>query len=406
VRFAKCPDGAKADIAANSGANGIHESRAGGAAPLRNCEVRISPTPDLSRTYPSSHTVRAYEPGGTTTLVLVVQVLPPPGRPNVSFSWENDGRAWVLRHTSTDHFYSNGLRYTKTYDRRYSTPFVDFVTKPLRFFEGHSELVTRGVAIGHNIYTPTRIDVAAFQPTERPYAAWLYGGILSSAVNKNNTLMRSLELDLGVVGPGAGGHFFMTTAHLFFNGTNLGDAPLPQGWPNQISNRPAAMVDCRLAWRAAKGPADMIVSGDAVLGNVLTFGSGTLLFRLGWNVRPGFGPQPTINSAPPPAPAQVTRSLNFLTKLRIYELYAFGNGMGRAVAYDAFLDSKPPKAPPDYRIDKKTLVGEVAFGASARFLCEDFRVTWRRVRRSIEFEGQTHGGQTFGVWSFAVEHTF
>ena len=84
--------------------------------------------------------------------------------------------------------------------------------------------VTRrfGISIGQNIYTPQDTDTSAPIHNDRPYAAWLYASFALQSTYKRvdpKTMkdvpvrLDTLALDVGLVGPAAGGEFVQNNFH-------------------------------------------------------------------------------------------------------------------------------------------------------------------------------------------------
>ena len=120
----------------------------------------------------------------------------------------------------SDRDYTNGIRFGWLSPALPSLPdgIAALTTIPTFFGEAPVASVTRriGVSIGQNIYTPQ--DTNASQPifNDRPYAAWLYASFALQQTYKRDDAKTghdepvrqdTLQLDLGVVGPAAGGEF-------------------------------------------------------------------------------------------------------------------------------------------------------------------------------------------------------
>ena len=180
---------------------------------------------------------------------------------------------------------------------------VALTTLPTFFGEPQSDSVVRrvGVSFGQNIYTPN--DTFTSQPiyNDRPYAAWLYASFALQYTYKRRdektgmqepVRLDTLQLDLGVIGPAAGGEFVQNNFHNL-----IGVAPA-NGWANQLHNEPTIGIGFERRWRTArtvvfedpKLEVDFIPRIGAALGNVAIYGDVGGTARIGKNLRDDFGP--------------------------------------------------------------------------------------------------------------------
>ena len=132
--------------------------------------------------------------------------------------------------------------------------------------------------IGHDIYTPLdiKLPAALVRAPDHPYAAWLYTGFSHSEWQMNGSQI-GFGLDLGCLGPCAGGEAVQTRLHRILR------QPLPQGWAKQVKNEWGAIFS--LDWAGARSqlgssadwqPRAQLrlgnINTDATLGAVLRFG--------------------------------------------------------------------------------------------------------------------------------------
>lgn len=106
--------------------------------------------------------------------------------------------------------------------------------------EGNSQLQARltnyGFAIGQEIYTPRNTRAYEPLPDERPYGGWLYfGAFVQTATNEG--AYYNIELDIGCIGPCAMADMAQGVIHKY-----LVYSSVAQGWKNQVSNEPGAML--------------------------------------------------------------------------------------------------------------------------------------------------------------------
>lgn len=340
--------------------------------------------------------------------------------PSFGFFFENDTE--FLSGENNDRFYTNGARLEmgwgncvlpKALQKRWEKegkiwlPFVPErddldVCAP-------GELVIRlsddvdvfgfGLRLGQSFYTPDDIDTPVLQVQDRPYGAWLYLGAVISRMNTKH--LRSLQLDLGVVGPSAYGEEVQDWVHK--NITNSNEA---QGWQHQIRDDPVVHFTWDERWRhvfkkkvitrdvggiPAIGPivlVDLVPRYYVNLGNVFTQAAAATTFRFGWNVPQDFGPAIRIVSVQPgdgnvPLPNR-------------FEIYGFAALEARAVVHNVFLDGN--LFSDSHSVSKEDVVADFEWGFAVRY--REVRLTYRRVQRTKEFSLQPES-QNFGSVNIA-----
>ena len=125
-------------------------------------------------------------------------------------------------------------------------------------------------------------------PPDHPYAGWLYGGVFKETYRADGTY-RKIGLDIGCLGPCAGGEWTQTNLH------RLLDQPLPQGWSKQVRNEAGFVLHADAApVRWSPGPAiDITPNLHGRFGNIFTDVGAGLTVRAGrLNLLPD---QPTLH---------------------------------------------------------------------------------------------------------------
>jgi hypothetical protein len=246
-----------------------------------------------------------------------------------------------------------------------------------------------GFAMGQNIYTPTDVDRDVPDPKDRPYAGWTYFAV--SLNTETATRLDTLELDLGVVGPAAGGRKVQNGFH------HLIGNPSSNGWDHQLKNEPGGMLIGERRWRllpqtplfgSSTLNTDIIGLVGASLGNVQTYGSAGAIFRIGGRLDRDFGPPHIRPSLPGSGTFKKTDGLNW---------YLFVGGEGRAVGHDIFLDGNTfdDDGP---SVDKKHFVADAEVGFALTY--GSMRTSFTQIYRTKEFKGQ-QGNDRFGSISFS-----
>lgn len=288
--------------------------------------------------------------------------------PVLALTWEND---WIV---GTDRHYTQGFRVTYLdAESRRAGWIKDSPTPAFR-----ADVWRLGYEAGQAIYTPENLAASTPPPDDRPYAGWLYAGVLAQRRGVTPRLglpvLENFRVQLGVVGPGALAKEEQETAHF------VGGFQQARGWHNQLHNEPGFALKYQRAWRLAlTAPqalgADFLPHTGVSLGNVDTSArlGGTL--RLGWNLPDDFGVQ-TIDSL---GVADGGRSAH-----QRWGCHLFFRAEGRAVGYNEFLDGDLFRDSP--HIAKHPLVGELQGGVA--WVGARFNLALALNYRSTEFEGQ------------------
>jgi lipid A 3-O-deacylase len=243
-----------------------------------------------------------------------------------------------------------------------------------------------GLFVGQNLYTPRDITIAAPQPNDRPWAAWLYIGAVAQSVKDDR--LHTVEFDLGVVGPPALGEPVQTFFH------DLVDAPEPKGWDNQISGEPGFMLAYLHKRRYGDSNGLQFVPHAGVtLGTIMTLARAGGLLRVGQNMT-GFGPD---SIEPGGAMLKNARRQQDEGRYQSWEWFAFAGVDGRLVAHNIFVDGSLFRDGPSIASNSK--VYDITAGLSARI--DKLRLSVTRIKRSEEFDGG--GKQRFYSINFGIE---
>jgi lipid A 3-O-deacylase len=279
----------------------------------------------------------------------------------------------------TDRYYTNGIKLgggvnaNRLIERLFQQP----AETVLRRFSDNPGDVHVGLFVGQNMYTPTRIAVAAPQPFDRPWAAWLYIGGVAQSVTGNR--LQTVEFDLGMIGPAALGKEVQTAWH------EAVGADRPLGWHNQLRNEPGLMLTYLEKWRYgyANG-VEVVPHFGASIGNVMTLARAGGIVRAGSNMS-GFGPD-TIE--PGGAMLQRVRLQDAHSQDDRREWYVFAGADARAVAYNVFLDGTMFRSGPS--VDRRDFVYDLKAGFSIRI--PPARLSLTQIWRSEEFTTPMGGG--------------
>jgi lipid A 3-O-deacylase len=243
---------------------------------------------------------------------------------------------------------------------------------------GASWPVTKfGYHLGQSIFTPAELNATQPLKHDRPYAGWLYAGLI---LQRRGTLgesrvLESFQFDVGIIGPDSLAEDAQKRVHEF-RGFDT-----PKGWRNQLHDEPGLALKYQRSWLLSptrEGPRylDLIPQAGLSVGNVETSLRGGATVRAGWNLPDDFG-HSTISSL---TPTQGGRSHAGPR----WGAYVFAGAEAWAVLYTAFLDGNLFRHSP--RVERELAVAEVKSGVVAVLDCLEVAVTY--VYRTPEFRRQ------------------
>ena len=287
---------------------------------------------------------------------------------------------------NSDQHYTQGLRISDLVpdispDSVWNGPFSVADTLASIFAQdGSATDHTRRYALllGQSIFTPTYKSLSPPDPHDRPYGGWLYAGA-SLLQDSNHRMLENLEIDLGIVGPGALGRVAQNDFHQF-----IGVAQA-KGWAHEIQTEPGLLLSYERLWRVplvgdSSFGIDVVPQIGATVGNVFTYGEIGTLLRIGRNLQADYGQariRPALSGTDYFDGAHLDGNFGY---------YLFGGVQGRVVGLNVFLDGNSFRSSPN--VDKKPLVADAQAGFSL-FWSNNWRVEFSAVRRTREFEGQT-----------------
>jgi len=300
----------------------------------------------------------------------------------ITFALEND-----LFGRGTDQHYTSGFRLS-WFEAGAVPP--DWIGDIGELYPGFRVNDTTSVtfSVGQNLYTPEDITIAAAQPEDRPWAAWLYTSAGLTTVTDNH--VDELEMALGVVGPWAQGEETQRFVHDLFIGDD------PEGWDNQLDNEVAGYVSWQRRWpRFMATPLHDDIwltttpSAGVTLGTVYTHAEGGVNFRL--------SPRSELFSDTPlrVRPAMPGTGYYPLPQ-KGWSWSVFGGANARLVGRNIFLDGNTFEDSPS--VDKRRFVYDLNVGFDVTY--GQNRLSYTLVRRSKEFHGQNDPA-VFGAFSIS-----
>jgi len=138
--------------------------------------------------------------------------------------------------------------------------------------------VTYAWHVGQDLYTASDIKLRPEQINkfDHPYAGWLYAGMFKEVQNSDGSATK-VGLDLGCLGPCAGGEWTQTNLHRLFN------QPLPQAWNTQLKQEWGAVLHAEVSpasWKLS-ADSDLGTRFKARVGNIFTDAKAEVTWRYG-----------------------------------------------------------------------------------------------------------------------------
>lgn len=240
------------------------------------------------------------------------------------------------------------------------------------------------VLLAQHIYTPGSIGQPDPILDDRPYAGWLYSGLIFQRAGFTAAgipTFENWELDLGVVGPESLANVAQTEVHRVRFPNNI-----PQGWHNQLPFEPGLELKYDRRWRLSlladeSRWFDLIPHIGASVGNIRVHANAGLLARLGWNLPDDYGPAPMESTlSPTAAPATHAK----------FGCFVFAGIEGRALARDLFLDGSTFRS--SLKVEKRPFVGDLQLGFGV-MVFQHLEFTYTYVWRSEQFVRQENADE-------------
>lgn len=311
-------------------------------------------------------------------------ITPKGGHPStIGVQVEND-----LFGDGRDQNYTNGVQLTLAAGDALIPDWYKEFLGTLPFIDKDVDSIRYVAAIGQKMFTPEDTELKIPDPTDRPYAGYLFASLGAAVGQPDTDLLQNVSLDLGIVGPLSGAGYTQRRYHTLIN------VGVPRGWGEELDNEPGILLTYQARLRKQLLDRNDLIELDflptlgVALGNILTQGSIGAAFRFGRNLSLTYGPafiRPSL-----PAAALVTRKGEFGWNF-------FAGVDGRAIARDIFLDGNTFGSGPS--VDKENFVMDVQGGVE--LLLGSARVTFTQILRTREFSGQKRRSQ-FGSISVSL----
>ena len=293
-------------------------------------------------------------------IALLIGAQDPPVRHSFTIIEENDFFAQV---SASDRHYSQGLRL--------EYHFFDVRTGPLftlASIYGEKRLYSNGVAIGQAMYTPEIITADPPDPLDRPYAAWLYVGFLTTVTDVDRRWQDTWEWDFGTVGPHALGDEIQSGWHAIIGADN-------PTWAKQLPNEIAGGLAWKRQWSheafgesTSDWGARTITSVGLTAGTVTCDASVGAKFLFGYRVPDDF---------------EAGRGTRGFPAGEGFRCYGFAGVEGRVVPWNLFLDGTVFRE--SASVTRKYVTADFSAGLVMR-LGEGLGLSYAQVFRTGEIE--------------------
>lgn len=272
--------------------------------------------------------------------------------------------------SGTDDGYSSGVNFSLLYQIHDENYFL------YSLLGNNNEATDSYISFGltNQIFTPTNIEESNLILNDRPYASWSYFETSIHKASKDE--LRSLSLQVGMVGPSSCGEQFQLTLHRMMSFDKI------KGWDNQLENELGINLKYVQKWRyeldTYKGLESVIIPfASAELGNIAINAQGGFTSRIGWNLSKDFGISSLELGADP--------SILTYSQKRNSNIWGFSfnfTAAGSAIARDIFLDGNTFSV--SHSVEKENFVGHFGYGFSARY--KDISLDFMETVSTKQFE--------------------
>lgn len=302
-------------------------------------------------------------------------------RGTINIHFDNDFFLFSL----LDRYYTNGIRVTwispplntENLENNRFLNLIPFFNRP-----GFHHLLS--FSLGHNIFTPSKLNTPQLLEEDYPYAGFLY--LEFGSHRWNESCQESLEIMLGIVGPSSLAEEIQRTIHSWVG------SKIPQGWHHQLRDEPALAVIYERKWKLLRieTPAglgfELLPNFGAGLGNVYTYASSGFQLRLGWYLPRDFG-IPLLSPGGDSGVSLYDRQLYTKNRGPI-GIHAFILFEGKAVLRNIFLDGNTFTE--SHRVEKIPFMADLIFGLRLKVSRINFSFAYVVLSKQFKTQPQNH----------------
>jgi lipid A 3-O-deacylase len=222
-----------------------------------------------------------------------------------------------------------------------------------------------GIAVGQDIFTPKDLNMSSVVTNDRPYAGWLYFGLVRE--NRGPSwhdlpTLDHLELDLGVIGPDA----LAENSQNWFHST-IGSPPA-HGWNHQLNNEPGVLLLGQRKWLLWESGEDATLKLQFIPNVTLSLGNVETAAQIGAMMRVG-------HHIPDEFSKVMARRVGW---------YIFSEIDARGVLYNEFLDGNVFSD--SQNVAKEPGVAIFRAGVAFVFKHLEFRYTYNKLTREFQLQ--------------------
>ncbi|HFD33007.1 MAG TPA: lipid A deacylase LpxR family protein [Gammaproteobacteria bacterium] len=304
-----------------------------------------------------------------------------------SVQYEND----LFSPDNRDHYYTSGIQFSML--KQEATPvWLEKIASYIPFYQKGNGINLIQYTLSQKMFTPDNIQISDLQVNDRPYAGYLYFSAtvvsqISHSIDVDSG--NQFELTLGIVGPSALAGEVQTFAH------KLTKSPIPKGWHNQLNDELAIGLNYSRFSRYLKPISKNLTFGvtpqfSGSIGNVYTYGSVGVMFRLGNNLHHDLNP-PNIR------PGFIGTS--YFKRSKTSSWYVYLGFEERMVLRNIFLDGN--SFTQSHRVEKEMFISDIQYGIA--YIFDDIRISLSSMTRSKEFTGQKEA-TNYGAINFTFRY--
>ena len=290
---------------------------------------------------------------------------------------------------ATDHQYTSGVELNLIYHvQNPSSAIYDFL------FLDYGKIDTYiSFSLANQIFTPFDINETKLIIDDRPYAGWTF---FETGIHKSSKdHLRSMYLQIGMVGPAAMGEEIQNTIH------KITDSDPAMGWDNQLENELGINFRYVHKWRFVPpniGNAESAfipyLEGD--LGNISIQATAGFAIRFGWNIPKDYGVSTVDTGGEDGIP--VYDEFALMRKQRWSFSFNF-SGAVSGVVRDIFLDGNTFRE--SHSVEKEPFVLCAGFGFSMRYANLMIDFIQMSNTRKFKLEKDMHSvGTVVASWLF------
>lgn len=292
--------------------------------------------------------------------ILLLALLDEPIRHTLTLIEENDFFAHI---SASDKHYTQGLRLEHhVFDPAMGPLFT------WRSLYDADRLFSNGVAIGQAMYSPEDITADPTDPKDRPFAAWLYAGFMTTVTSPDRRWQDTWEWTIGTIGPRALGDEIQSGWHRIIGAQN-------PSWAGQLKNEVGGGLSLRRQWSSVSAGEE---GSDWCARTITSAGlsASTIVSEIdvGAKILWGYRAPADFEAG------QGSRSFQEGTGFR---LYGFAGVEGRFIPWNVFLDGNVARD--SASVSRKYLTADFSLGIVLR-LGRPFGVSYAQVFRSGEIE--------------------